>query len=167
MQALLKELFTSHYKDVYSYLYSLSRDAALSEDLASEVFLEAVKSIRTFRGESDVKTWLFSIARFKWFAYLRQKKRIPQTEPLEDLSIGSDVTPEGAYLDRELAERIRELLSAEPERTQKIVQMRLEGYSFHEIGRKFGISENSARVIDYRAKAKIRQTLKKEGLYDA
>ena len=58
MEELLREVFTAHYRDVYGYLYSLSRDAALSEDLASEVFLEAVRSISGFRGESDVKTWL-------------------------------------------------------------------------------------------------------------
>ena len=41
--------------------------------------------------------------------------------------------------------------------------MRLAGYSFYEIGTKHGISENSARVIDFRTKTKIRQILKKEG----
>ena len=84
MQTLLKELFSTYYKDVYTYLYSLSHDASLSEDLTSEVFLEVVKSIATFRGESDIKTWLFSIARHKWFAYLRQKKRQIKPELLSE-----------------------------------------------------------------------------------
>ena len=43
MRRLLEELFSKYYKDVYTYLYSLSRDASLSEDLAQEVFLEVVK----------------------------------------------------------------------------------------------------------------------------
>lgn len=53
MRRLLEELFSKYYKDVYTYLYSLSRDPSLSEDLAQEVFLEVVKSIAAFRGESD------------------------------------------------------------------------------------------------------------------
>lgn len=159
MQRLLKELFDTYYQDVYRYLYSLSHDAALSEDLTSEVFLEVVKSIHKFRGEADVKTWLFSIARHRWFAYLRKKKRQVPTEFLES----AVPSPEDAYLYRELQERIQELLDAEPERTRHIVEMRMNGFSFHEIGMEFGISENSARVIDFRAKAKIRQILKKEG----
>ncbi len=69
MKKLLAELFETYHKDIFTYLYSLSRDASLSEDLTSEVFLEVVKSIATFRGESDVKTWLFTIARRRWFAY--------------------------------------------------------------------------------------------------
>lgn len=60
MHRLLEELFIVHYKDVYHYLYSLSRDASLSEDLAQEVFLEAIKSITAFRGEANIKIWLFS-----------------------------------------------------------------------------------------------------------
>ena len=163
MQNVLKELFTDHYKDVCSYLYSLSRDASLSEDLASETFLEAVKSIARFRGESDTKTWLFTIARRRWFAYLRRKGRQAQTEALSEFYESPQPGPDEDALNRALAERIYTLLSAEPKRTQDIVRMRLEGFSFYEIGNRYGISEGSARVIDFRARAKIRKQLKEEG----
>lgn len=123
MRRLLEELFRTYHNDVYRYLYSLSHDASLSEDLASEVFLKVVKSIGSFRGEADIKTWLFSIARHEWY-------------------------------------------EQEPERTRNIVLMRLDGYSFYEIGTKFGISESSARVIDFRTKEKLRKILKKEGFAD-
>ena len=69
-------------------------------------------------------------------------------------------------MEREMAERIYELLGQEPERTGQVVRMRLEGYSFREIGVKLGISENSARVIEFRAKQKIREILRKEGFED-
>lgn len=163
MQEVLKELFTAYYKDVYAYLYSLSHDASLSEDLASEVFLEVVKSVSKFRGESDTKTWLFAIARHRWFAYLRRKKRQIKTEELSEFCESPGQSVDEEYQDRALAERIQALLSEEPERTKGIVLMRIEGFSFYEIGAKYGISESSARVIDFRAKAKIRKLLKEEG----
>lgn len=163
MRKLLEELFANFYSDVYRYLYSLSHDASLSEDLASEVFLEVVKSLALFRGEADIKTWIFSIARYKWYAHLRKEKKRAPTEELSDALSASGKPLEEMYHDKALAERIRVLLDREPERTRQIVLMRTEGYSFHEIGRKMGISENSARVIDFRAKAKIRQILKTEG----
>lgn len=166
MEELLKEMFSNCYRDVYTYLYSLSHDAPLSEDLASETFLEAVRSIHRFRGDSDVKTWLFAIARHQWFAYLRRKKRQIKMEDLSEFyeSPGADLDED--FQSRALAERIHALLEKEPERTRNIVLMRIEGYSFYEIGVKHGISEGSARVIDFRAKAKIREILKKEGFYD-
>lgn len=165
MRKLIEELFARYYQDVYRYLYSLCCDASLSEDLASEVFLEVVKSIATFRGESEIKTWIFSIARHRWFAYLRRKNREVPMEELPDYIVGGS-SPEKQYQDKEMAERICEILDREAERTRKIVLLRVEGYSFCEIGKQIGISENSARVIDFRAKAKIRDILKKEGFTD-
>lgn len=176
MQRLLEKLFHTYYKDIFRYLYSLTHDITLSEDLASEVFLEVVKSIASFRGEADIKTWLFSIARHKWMDYLRKKNRRVETAGLSEL-VGEQVVFNGKesnitsmkgieeqYLDKELLERIYALLEEEPERTRSIVKLRIEGYSFYEIGKKQGISESSARVIYFRVKEKLRQTLEKEGL---
>lgn len=173
MQRLLEKLFRTYYKDIYRYLYSLTHDASLSEDLASDVFLEVVKSIATFRGAADMKTWMFSIARHKWIDYLRKKNRRVETEVLSEL-VGEEQDtgngqknsggPEEQYLEKELLERIHTLLDKEPERTRNIVNLRLEGYSFYEIAQKENISESSARVIYFRAKEKLRQILVKEGL---
>ncbi|MBR6643550.1 MAG: RNA polymerase sigma factor [Lachnospiraceae bacterium] len=173
MQRLLEKLFHSYYKEIYRYLYSLTHDASLSEDLASDVFLEVVKSVASFRGEADMKTWLFSVARHKWIDYLRKKNRRAETEVLSEF-VGEERTadrgitvasgPEDRYLEKELLERIHAILEKEPERTRNIVKLRLEGYSFYEIGKLQGISESSARVIYFRAKEKLRQTLEKEGL---
>ncbi len=166
MEALLKQIFEDHYHDVYAYLYSLSRDALLSEDLASEVFMEVVTSIAGFRWESDIKTWLFSIARHRWFRHMRRLYRQPPTEILTDFDLPPTASLEEQMEQRQILERIHRLLEAEPERTRSIVRLRLQGYSFWEIGKRHGISEQSARVIDFRAKGKLKQQLIKEGLLD-
>ena len=167
MQRLLEKLFHTYYKDTYRYLYSLTHDASLSEDLTSDVFLEVVKSIASFRGEADMKTWMFSIARHKWIDYLRKKKRCAETEVLSELvdiqTIRKTKGLEEQYIEKELLMRIYELLEEEPERIRNIVNLRLEGYSFYEIAQKEKISESSARVIYFRIKEKLRQTLEKEG----
>lgn len=162
MRELLEELFEKYYVDIYTYLYSLCHDASLSEDLASDVFLEVVKSISTFRGQSDIKTWLFSIARHRWFAHLKRKKRQIQTESIHDFY---DTAELGTTDDvNEVAELIWELLSGESPLTRDVVQMRIDGYSYYEIAAKHKISENSARVVYFRAKSKIKKHLEKEGL---
>ena len=166
MDDLLHKIFDLYHRDVYLYLFSLCRDASLSEDLTSEVFLEVIRSIHRFRGDSDVKTWLFSIARHRWSAYLRKKKKQPQSELLEEFLEGRDASPEAKLCTDAAAHRVHELLQQEPERTRTIVSLRLEGQSFHEIGQRCGISDSAARVIDFRAKAKIREILKKEGYVD-
>ncbi len=163
MKRRLEELFFQYQKDVYRYLYHLCGDAALAEDLTSEVFLEVVRSIAGFRGEADLKTWLFSIARHRWYHYLRKKKREPQTEALTEFLPSPVSFPDEISYRKLLAERIDLLLEEEPERTRAIVRLRIAGYSFYEIAQRYGISESSARVIDFRTKAKIRKVLQEEG----
>lgn len=161
MKELLEELFHRYYKDVYTYLYSLCRDATLAEDLTSEVFLEVIRSIGTFRGESDVKTWLFSIARYRWYGYLRGKKRQVPTESIEN---HLEIVVHDVHRYEEPMQMVNELLQGESKLTRDVVRMRLEGYSYYEIGVTYGISESSARVVFFRAKSKIKKRLEKEGL---
>lgn len=161
MKELLEELFHRYYKDVYTYLYSLCRDAALAEDLTSEVFLEVIRSIGSFRGESDVKTWLFSIARHRWYGYLRRKKRQPRTENIEEYL---DLGVRDVHSFDDPMQIVESLLQGESDLTRNVVRMRLDGYSYYEIGAKCGISESSARVVYFRAKSKIKKYLEKEGL---
>lgn len=164
MQKEIKNIFMLYHKDVYYYLYSLCKDASLAEDLTSEVFLEVIKSIGTYKGKSDFKTWLFTIARRRWFLHLRRKKKEVETQTL------SDFYEDGKLIDRaeraEMAQRIAKLLESEEERTRNIIYLRIEGYSFREIGQKCGLSESSARVIYFRVKEKIKGILKEEGFWD-
>ena len=161
MKELLEELFHRYYKDVYTYLYSLCRDATLAEDLTSEVFLEVIRSIGAFRGESDVKTWLFSIARYRWYGYLRKKKRQPPMESIENclnLCVRDETSCDTVY------QMVDGILQGESELTRNVVRMRLEGYSYYEIGAQYDISESSARVVYFRAKTKLKKRLEKEGI---
>lgn len=165
MSAILK-LYQQYRDDVFRYLAGLTHNADLAEELVSETFCAAVTALPRYRGEADVKTWLFSIARHKWYEQLR--RRPPDTLTEEEL-LGlclTDPAPgpaESAEL-RQAADRARALLALMPGRTQTVVLLRMQGYSFYEIGRQVGISEGSARVIDFRARAALRETLQKEGL---
>lgn len=162
MNELLTEIFQAYYTDVYSYLYSLCHDSSLSEDLASEVFLDVVKSISSFRGQSDIKTWLFTIARRKWIDWLRKQNRQLKTESIHHLYDSSlPCVQDPSY---NLNTLILDILQTEPELTRSIVKMRLEGYSYYEISTQLKISESSARVVYFRAKAKIKNDLEKEDI---
>lgn len=165
MRKLLETLFHTYYNDIYRYLYSLTRDAALSEDLTGEVFLEVLTALAGFRGQSDIRTWLFTIARRRWIAHLKRKKRSPETEALSLLLESPLPGPEEQALSDELAERVAQWMAQEPPRTQSILRQRLEGRSFYEVAQTHDISENSARVIFFRAKQRLKEALEKEGFY--
>lgn len=159
----IKRFYQQYKDDVFRYLVHLTGNTALAEDLVSETFLGAITALPRFQGNSDVKTWLFSIARHKWYEHLRKKRENVSLDELTHHYLTADA-PEELALQRTLYEATIRLLAQEPERTQSIVHMRIEGYSYLEIAQRHGISESSARVIDFRAKRKIRTLLEQEGL---
>lgn len=158
----IEEIYRLYKDDILKYLMSLTYDPSLSEDLLSETFIRAIKSIGKFKGESSLKTWLFSIARYTWYDYLRRDKKEIPIHDLLFLHINEDM--ENRTVNKEVAQRIMELIKDEEERNQGILLMRINGYSFHEIGLKHKISESSARVINHRLKNKIKNILEMEGL---
>lgn len=158
----VEELYATYRDDLFRYLCSLTHDPAQAEDLLSETFLQALQSAGSFRGQSSEKTWLFGIARNLWLRALRRRR---PTVPLEDLAgLAAGEEPADAAAARMLRDRIRTLLAQKDERTRAIVLQRMQGVPFETIARALGISAGSARVIDYRTRQWLKETLRKEGL---
>ena len=164
MKALLENLFRTYWKEICMYFYGLCHDVNLSEDLSGEVFLEAVKSIPSFHGNSSVRTWLYAIARNRWYLYLRKKKTQIQTYSLNDLLQEPMVPSADEY--PYIQEWIEQIISQQNPTVQKVFHMRMDGYSFYEISVASGISENSARVIWHRMKTQLQQQYRKEEAYE-
>lgn len=158
----IEAIYKLYKDDIFKYLISLTYDPSLSEDLLSETFIRAIKSIGRFKGDSSIKTWLFSIARYTWYDYLRKERKELPLHNLINLYINENIEKE--TVNKEVAERIIELLKEEDERNRDIVIMRINGYSYYDIGIKHNISESSARVINFRTRNKIKAVLEKEGL---
>ena len=159
----IKDIYEKHRQDVYRYLVSLTHNPTLSEDLVSETFLAVIKSLHNFKGNSDIKTWLFAIARNKWYGYLRKKNYSISFDCLakEYLSQGEDL--EKSIINKTMVDKVMMLLKDEDDIKRGIVLMRIQGYSFYEIAMKYNISESSARVIDFRTKKKNQGNIGKGG----
>ena len=162
----IDKLYETYQQALYRYLHALTRDAHLTEDLLSETFCCAITSLPRFRGDADVKSWLFTIARNKWMDHLRKKVPAADMDLAEVYIADTAPGPEQRVMLKAAAQRVRELLAQEDERTRRIVSMRMEGLSFYEIGKKLNIREGSARVMDFRARAKLRKILTEEGYHE-
>lgn len=114
-----------------------------------------------FQGDSSIKTWLFGIARNCYLRYIKKLRKTAALQDLVEVYIEEDITSH--LLSKQAAERARELIMQKDERTQAIMNMRIEGYAYKEIAARLGMSEGAARVIEHRAKNQLRAQLKKEG----
>ncbi|GAA6514269.1 RNA polymerase sigma factor [Merdimmobilis hominis] len=159
---MVEELYRTYKQDVYGYLLSLTRDPSLAEDLLSETFLKAIQSLPKFRGDSTSKTWLLGIARNVWLQELRRRRKTVEYSDLLEVYVGEGMIDH--FLTREAVARVGELLREKEERARRVVALRVDGTPYQEIARELGITENSARVIDFRTKKWLKQTLEKEGL---
>ena len=172
----LEELYRRYRMDLYRYLCFLTHDPVQAEDLLSETFVRVIKRLPTFRGECEVKTWLFGIARNIWLESLRKRRptvsaddlrRRHQSVSLDDLMeryITDDALTETTAA-RQKLRRVQALLQQKDERTRSVVYLRAQGYSYQEIAQKLQITEASARVVEHRTRAWLKATLQKEG-YD-
>lgn len=158
----IENLYMQYKNDIYNYIMSLTHNPTLSEDLLSETFLKAIHSLPSFRNNSSIKTWLFGIARNLWLQHLRSIK--PQVEYDDLLGLYITESIEDNFITKLSINRVNEMLATKDEQTRKIINMRIDGLSYREIAENIGISESSARVIDFRVKKWLRSILEQEGL---
>ena len=57
----MAELYNRYFPRLFSFLYRLSRDYGLTEEVANDAMLVVWRSGDKFRGESRVSTWILGI----------------------------------------------------------------------------------------------------------
>jgi len=62
-RSLFNEIFERYHRRVAAWCYRITRDRELALDLAQEVFIKAFRRFHTFRSDSKLSTWLYSITR--------------------------------------------------------------------------------------------------------
>ena len=68
-------IYKKYCKCVYNFLYKLTNDIELSEELTQETFYTAIKKINTLNKKESIRTWLYQIAKNKWKDYLKKNKK--------------------------------------------------------------------------------------------
>ncbi len=73
-ESAFKTLVETHQKRVFNTVLSIVQDFEEAEDVSQEVFMEVYQSVRKFRGESKISTWMYRIATTKALEVIRKKK---------------------------------------------------------------------------------------------
>ena len=147
-------LFDLHYARLYRFFRARMASAEQAEDLASNVFLEAFRSIHQFRWEGKpFEAWLFGIARHQLASYYRSAKN-----EITDANLES----EPAVRDEFIAIEIREILDTLAPEYRTALQLRfivgLSGVEAAEVMRK---SHGAYRSLLFRAVKAFRDELLK------
>ena len=79
----IEEIYKEYFETVNKYLFCLTRNNDISEELTQETFYKAVKKINTYKGDCKMSVWLCQIAKNLLFDYYRKNKRILDIEEKE------------------------------------------------------------------------------------
>ena len=156
------QLYRDYFRDVFLYVRRLSGgNERLAEDVTSEAFFRAMKSVDSFRGDCDVRVWLCQIAKNCYYTHLKQSRRATPVEAAEQLALAQEgESPEEFLLRGERARQIQRLLHELPDPYKEILLWRVLGdMSFRQIGALFHRTENWACVTYHRARSMIRKRM--------
>jgi len=150
---------------VFGFGVKMCGDPEDAKDVAQETLLTMARTVRDFRGQSSLSTWLFTVARSFCIKKRRRSKGAPAFhEPLDpamqERHAEPAATPEQMLLGREARDTVAAALDAlEPEAREVLVLRDIEGLSAAEVAQVTGISVAAVKSRLHRARAALRERL--------
>jgi RNA polymerase sigma-70 factor, ECF subfamily len=165
-------LVEKYRRPMMSFMYRMTHNQAIAEELAQEVFLRVYRSRQTYAASAKFTTWLYRIATNLAVNYARDTKHerpenvVNIDEPDTETGLTVDV-PDGSLnaeqtiLRRERLAAIRRHVEALPERQRMAVIMhKYQNMDYKQIAAVLKLSESATKSLLFRAYETLRETLK-------
>ncbi len=154
----IEKIYEEYFETVNKYLFCLTHNNDVSEELTQETFYKAVKKIDTYKGECKISVWLCQIAKNLWYDECRKNKKVINTEKNDLLNIQELDTIEGQVIANEEKILLYKKMQMLDDKTREVMYLRITGeLSFKEIGIILNRTENWARVTFYRGKNQLKE----------
>ena len=159
----MKEIYNKYCKIVYKYVFCLTANEDITEEIVQETFLVAVKNINNFRGECKVSTWLCQISKYIWYKRLK-KEKLKKDVSLDEIQdeLFTEETIEDSFLRKEEKIKLFKKIQNLDENTRNVMYLRIFGdFEYDEIAEIMNRTSNWARVIFFRRKQKLKEEFDK------
>lgn len=163
---LYSELMRRYQRKILAFIYHMLKSAhmeLLAEDLCSETFYKAFRSLNSFREvDASFSTWLYTIARNTVLSELRKQRA--GSVPLEESGIvpvaPNELAPEQAILRSEKVELVREAINSLPEKQRSALILReYDQLDYQEIASVLGQSVSAVKSLLFRARSSVKSQL--------
>ena len=155
-----EDVYRIYFRRIYAFLYKLTGDSDVSEEMAQETFYQAFLSFHRYDGTCEMFTWLAAIAKNVFFKYLRKKKFATLNIELLVEPTSSEHDPQELLQRKFVAQYVAECVQKLPQKYKDVVFLRIYAeLPFSQIAEILSITENSAKVVYYRAKNMLRKDL--------
>jgi RNA polymerase sigma-70 factor (ECF subfamily) len=163
--AALTKLLERHQQKVFGFGVKMCGDAEDAKDVAQDTLLTMARTVRDFRGDASLSTWLYTVARSFCIKKRRRSKGAPAFHESLDRTTHESagepsLTPEQALLGREARETVAAALDTlEPEAREVVVLRDVEGLTAIEVAEVTGASVAAVKSRLHRARAALRERL--------
>jgi RNA polymerase sigma-70 factor, ECF subfamily len=165
-------LVAKYRRPMVSFMYRMSHNGAVAEELAQEVFLRVYRSREKYSADAKFTTWLYRIATNLAVNHARDTKyERPEVttsidEANEDTGLKIDVpdaslNAEQTIMRRERLQAIKRHVQALPERQRTAVLMhKYQGMDYRQIAEVLKLSESATKSLLFRAYETLREKLR-------
>ena len=171
--AAFEELVAERSGEIFGLLFRLTENSEEARDLTQETFLRAFQSIDRFRGEADLRTWIYRIAinqarnRWRWWRRRRRDTTISldasqgdSTQTVMSTLAESGDDPEQQTLAHEREVVLRAALQRVGRAYRETLILRdIEGFTYEEIAAALGINVGTVKSRLARGRQELRQKL--------
>jgi RNA polymerase sigma-70 factor (ECF subfamily) len=160
-----EQLVTQHHREIYLYIWRLTRGADEAQDLFQDTFLRAYKAYERLSADANARAWLFKIATNLCRNYFRRQKRSRHVglDMAQRASHGNGTAPddpEQHMLLHDLQQHVLALIDGLPlKQKAALIQRKLHGCPYDTIAVSLQCSPEAARAHVFQALKKIRATL--------
>jgi len=152
-QAAARELFRHQQGRIQATLYRILGSNRDMDDLLQETFIQVFKSLKNFRGEARLSTWIDRIAVRVAYRYISKKKPATFTTELADEFEGNAIVPSRHALAREGIRRLYAALSElSPTARIAFTLHELDGRSVNQVAHTVGASVTATKLRIWRAR---------------
>ncbi len=151
------ELVRRHQDFVFGAALRVTRDPTMAQDVAQEAFVRAHRGLANFRGQSQVRSWLYRIATNLALNAVQRRREYP-TDTMPERPMGSG--PERQTELEALREALEDAIAELPDDLRVPLTMReYGGLSYAEIAEETGLPLNTVRTRILRARRALRSTM--------
>lgn len=153
----IKQIYEEYFETVNKYLFCLTHNNDISEELTQETFYKAVQKINTYKGKCKMSVWLCQIAKNLWYDQCRKNKKVINIE--ENLfDVQAPDSTENQVISNDEKISLYKKMQKLDEKTREVIYLRITGeLTFKEIATILNKTENWARITFYRGKSKLKE----------
>ena len=163
---VLAVVYRTYSREIYLYLYGLSHNRQLSEDLMQETFAKALITVVT--ADTGIRAWLYKVARNLYFNTYRKDKRLiiglENAENKVEIREEIEESPLSKLLTTEREEALYKALNKlEGKKREVLLLQYFSGLSGKDIAKLLDITTENVRILAFRGKKELKLYLEEAG----